>query len=62
MMMNIHTHEWDPDLLEIIGVSRDALPTIHSCSEIYGKGVGVLEGVILGGKEYLYELIYRFFR
>lgn len=57
MMMNIHTHEWDSDLLEIIGVSRTALPTIHSCSEVYGKGVGVLEGVILGGKELLVELI-----
>lgn len=57
MMMNIHTHEWDSDLLEIIGVSRAALPTIHSCSEVYGKGVGVLEGVILGGKELLVELI-----
>ena len=55
--MNIHTHEWDSDLLEIIGVSRTALPTIHSCSEVYGKGVGVLEGVILGGKELLVELI-----
>ena len=57
MMMNIHTHEWDSDLLEIIGVSRTALPTSHSCSEVYGKGVGVLEGVILDGKELLVELI-----
>lgn len=49
MMMNIHSHEWDEELLKIIGVHREALPAIHSCSEVYGKGKGVLEGVCISG-------------
>ena len=50
MMMNIQTHDWDDDLLAIVGISRSALPTIRSCSEIYGLGKGVLEGVSISGR------------
>lgn len=49
MMMNIRSHEWDEDLLAIIGVKREALPAIRSCSEVYGEGKGVLEGVRISG-------------
>ena len=49
MMMNIRTHDWDPELLAIIGIDRSALPTIRSCSEVYGTGVGCLEGVRISG-------------
>ena len=49
MMMNIRTHNWDPELLAIIGIDRSALPTIRSCSEVYGTGVGCLEGVRISG-------------
>ena len=49
MMMNIEMHDWDEELLAIIGVHREVLPTIRSCSEVYGTGVGCLEGVRISG-------------
>ena len=49
MMMNIRTHDWDDDLLAIVGVDRSVLPRIVSCSEVYGTGVGCLEGVKIAG-------------
>ena len=49
MLMNIHTRKWDPELLDLVGVPVSALPEIHSCSEIYGKGCRSLEGVTLSG-------------
>ncbi|MCC9604662.1 glycerol kinase GlpK [Blastopirellula sp. JC732] len=36
MLMNIHTLEWDPELLEILDVPAAILPEIRSCSEVYG--------------------------
>lgn len=49
MMMNIRAHDWDDDLLAIVGVDRSVLPRIVSCSEVYGTGVGCLEGVKIAG-------------
>jgi glycerol kinase len=37
MLMNLHTLDWDDDLLDAIGVPRAMLPEIHSSSEIYGE-------------------------
>ena len=36
MLCNIHTGEWDENLLKILGVPRSSLPEIRSSSEIYG--------------------------
>src|SRR3954464_14571747 len=36
MLCNIHTAEWDEELLEIYCVPRDMLPEIRSSSEVYG--------------------------
>ncbi len=36
MLMNIETLEWDPEMLAVMGVSEQMLPTIRSSSEIYG--------------------------
>ena len=49
MLMNIHSRQWDPELVELVGVPISALPEIHSCSEIYGTGCRSLEGVTLSG-------------
>ena len=49
MMMNIRTHDWDDDLLAIVGVDRSVLPRIVSCSEVYGTGVGCLDSVKIAG-------------
>ncbi|MBQ7646621.1 MAG: glycerol kinase GlpK [Clostridia bacterium] len=36
MLCNIHTGEWDDELLELFGIPRKMLPEIKSSSEIYG--------------------------
>ncbi|HKJ89686.1 MAG TPA: glycerol kinase GlpK [Oceanipulchritudo sp.] len=36
LMMNIHSGDWDDDLLEILKVPRAMLPEIRSSSEVYG--------------------------
>ncbi len=45
MLMNLESLDWDPSLLEAIGVPRVMLPEIRPSSEIYGVAKGVLEGV-----------------
>ncbi len=37
MMFNIHSLEWDDELLEILGVPRTMLPAVRGSSEIYGE-------------------------
>lgn len=37
MLFNIHTLEWDEELLDIMQIPRSMLPTVHSCSEVYGS-------------------------
>ncbi|UUO08757.1 glycerol kinase GlpK [Blastopirellula sp. J2-11] len=36
MLMNLHTLQWDPELLEILNVPAAILPEIRSSSEVYG--------------------------
>jgi glycerol kinase len=36
MLFNIHTGEWDADLLELIGVPAAVLPEVRASSEVYG--------------------------
>ncbi|MEG0416127.1 MAG: glycerol kinase GlpK [Erysipelothrix sp.] len=36
MLFNIHTLEWDQDLLNLLNIPREILPEVKSSSEIYG--------------------------
>ncbi len=36
MLMNLHTGEWDDEMLALFGIPRTMLPAIQSSSEIYG--------------------------
>ncbi|WP_112480941.1 glycerol kinase GlpK [Vibrio variabilis] len=36
MLFNIHTLEWDEELLELFNIPRTMLPSVRSSSEIYG--------------------------
>ena len=36
MLFNIHTLDWDDDLLKILGIKRNMLPSVKSSSELYG--------------------------
>lgn len=36
LLFNIHTLQWDQDILELLGIPESMLPQVKSCSEIYG--------------------------
>lgn len=49
-LMNLETLQWDPYLLNFFDIPLEILPTIRSCSEIYGKIIGgSLDGVPISG-------------
>lgn len=37
MLFNIHTGDWDEELLRVFGVPRSMLPDVRSSSEVYGE-------------------------
>ena len=37
MVFNIHSLEWDSELLDIFGIPMDVLPDVRSSSEVYGE-------------------------
>ncbi len=51
MLFNIHSLEWDKELLEIFGVPPALMPKVHSSSEIYGEVAadGPLQGIPIAG-------------
>ena len=49
LLMNLHTLEWDQDLLDLLRIPRALLPEIRSSSEVYGGAVGDLSGVPVAG-------------
>lgn len=49
MLMNLETLDWDPDMLEVMGIPRAMLPTVRGSSDVYGKAVGALEGIPVAG-------------
>lgn len=48
-MMNLKTLDWDPEMLEVLGVPRAMLPEIKASSQVYGYAKGDLEGVPVAG-------------
>ena len=49
LLMNLHTLDWDDELLNLLGVPRAMLPEIKSSSEVYGTAKTILEGVPVSG-------------
>jgi len=45
--MNLHTLDWDPELLGAIGIPEAMLPEIRASSEAYGEAGAPLAGVIV---------------
>jgi glycerol kinase len=37
MLFNLHTGDWDHELLRLFGVPKSVLPEVRSCSEVYGE-------------------------
>src|SRR5215472_7507395 len=44
MLFNLHTGEWDAELLEALKIPRALLPDVRSSSEVYGETVSELFG------------------
>ena len=42
MLFNIHTLNWDEELLELFGIPRSMMPQVKSSSEVYGKTKGTI--------------------
>ncbi|TKC55786.1 glycerol kinase GlpK [Pedobacter hiemivivus] len=40
MIYNIHTLDWDQELLDLFDIPRNILPTVKSSSEVYGETTG----------------------
>jgi glycerol kinase len=36
MLLNVHTNTWDDELLDILDVPREMLPTVHPSSHVFG--------------------------
>jgi glycerol kinase len=49
LFLNLHTKQWDDELLGILNVPRSVLPEVRSSSEVYGKAKGTLEGIPIAG-------------
>lgn len=52
LLMNLETLNWDPVLLKTFAIHEDMLPSIRSCSEIFGKITSdrsALRGLTLSG-------------
>jgi glycerol kinase len=44
MLYNIHTHQWDDDLLKLMNIPREILPQVRSSSEVYASSAPALLG------------------
>src|SRR5690606_32583456 len=42
MVYNIHTRDWDQELLELLTIPRSMLPEVRSSSEVYAQTSGEL--------------------
>ncbi len=51
LLYNIHTSDWDDELLDILSIPRSMLPEVRTSSEVYGEisGIDSLKGVSVGG-------------
>jgi glycerol kinase len=49
MFFNIHTRQWDDELLTALRVPRSMLPEVKSSSEIYGLTEGNVAGIPIAG-------------
>jgi glycerol kinase len=49
MLMGLASLAWESELLDAMGIPAAMLPPIRSSSEVYGSGVGDLDGVPISG-------------
>ncbi len=51
LMYNINTLEWDDEILNVLGVSKEMLPAVKSSSEVYGHFNGIPVSGIAGDQQ-----------
>ena len=49
LLFNYTTLDWDPEILQLMGIPRSMLPAVKASSEVYGQGQGVLAGIPIAG-------------
>ena len=49
MLFNIHSGNWDDELLGLFNVPKSVLPEVRDCSEVYGEAENELAGVPIAG-------------
>jgi glycerol kinase len=49
MLMNLETLDWDPEMLEVMGIPRAMLPAVRPSASVYGHAKGALEGIPVAG-------------
>jgi glycerol kinase len=49
MLMNLETLDWDPDMLEVMGIPRAMLPEVCPSAQVYGNATGALDGIPVAG-------------
>ena len=51
MLFNVHSNQWDEELLEMLDIPRELLPAVHPSSHVYGRTRADLLGaaVAIGG-------------
>ncbi len=51
LLLNLHTGDWDEELLKILRIPREILPDVHASSEVYGEvsTLPALRGVPISG-------------
>ena len=51
LLLNLHTGDWDADLLKLLRIPREVLPAVRSSSEVYGhvETISALDGVPIAG-------------
>ena len=49
LLFNLHTLEWDDEILRVLDVPRAMLPQVRSSSEVYAQATGELAGVPIAG-------------
>ena len=46
MLFNIHTLQWDSELLDLFGIPASMLPEVRSSSEVYGESAGLFSASV----------------
>jgi len=47
LLLNVHTNQWDDELLQVLDIPREVLPSVHPSSHLYGSSRADLLGAAI---------------